>query len=167
MKKITYLYACLFFAVLSSCTKNNDMIKTELEKALPTVKVTSMGLLRQVGPFSPSDVIQVTFGGTLTKAEPGTLDFAWYDAPSSGKPVMVDSAHFASWNVAATAATGNNGVSVTLNPATYPNTNWFSGNLNLKLTKLAAGKSYSLFIYVRTTDKTMAVMSQTKFVTMK
>ncbi|MBV8251540.1 MAG: hypothetical protein JO154_02955 [Chitinophaga sp.] len=167
MKKLTYIAAGLVAVLLHSCTKNNDMIKTELEKALPTIEVTSMGLLRQTGPFQSTDVIQVTFGGAITKADPGALDCAWYDVPTSGKPVLVDSTHFASWNVAASTATANNGVSTVLTPATYPNTNTFSGNLNLKLTKLATGKSYSLFIYVRTADNKVAYVSQTKFVTMK
>ncbi|RFS26683.1 hypothetical protein DVR12_02530 [Chitinophaga silvatica] len=167
MKKISYLSAALLFT-LFSCTKNNDMIKAELEKALPTIEITSVGLIKQTGPFAVGDVIQVTFGGALTKADPGTLDFAWYDAPATGKPSLVDSVHFASWNVNASAATGNNGVSTVFTPSTYPNTNTFSGNLNLKLSKLATGKTYSLFIYVRTKDdKNKAVVSQTKFITMK
>ncbi|RAJ82263.1 hypothetical protein CLV59_104488 [Chitinophaga dinghuensis] len=167
MKKLTYISACLVSVLLYSCTKNNDDIKLQLEKALPNIEVTSMGLLRQTGPFAPADVIQVTFGGAITKADPGTLDFAWYDVPTSGKPALVDSIHFASWNVTASAATGNSGVSTTLTPASYPNTNIISGNLNLKLSKLVSGKSYSLFIYVRTTDNKVASVSQTKFVTMK
>ncbi|MFY0255200.1 hypothetical protein ACDQ55_14725 [Chitinophaga sp. 30R24] len=168
MKKIVYLSSYLLFALLTSCTKNNDFVKAELEKALPTVEVTSMGLLRQVGPFTPADVIQVTFGGAITKATAGTMDFAWYDAPSSGAAKLIDSVHFATWNEAATAATGNNSVTTTLAPATYPNTNTFSGNMNLKLSKLTGGnKQYSLRIYVRTDKDDMATISQTKFITVK
>lgn len=157
----------MLFALLSSCTKNNDMIKAELEKALPAIEITSMGLIKQTGPFAVNDVIQVSFNGALTKADPGVLDFAWYDVPTSGKPAMVDSTHFASWNVTASAATANNGVATTFLPSTYPNTNTFSGNLNVKLSKLATGKTYSLYIYVRSADNKVAVLSQTKFITMK
>ncbi len=167
MKKLSYISACLIAVTLFSCTKNNDDIKEQLEKALPNIEVTSIGLLRQTGPFLPADVIQVTFGGAITKADPGTCDYAWYDAPSSGKPALIDSVHFSSWNVTASAATGNSGVSTTLTPASYPNTNIISGNLNLKLSKLVSGKTYSLFVYLRTADNKVAAVSQTKFVTMK
>ncbi len=167
MKKIICLSAYLLF-VLTSCTKNNDLVREELEKALPTIEITSMGLLRQVGPFATTDVIQVTFGGALTKANPGTLDYAWYDAPATGLPKMVDSVHFASWNEAAAASNGNNSVNTALMPATYPNTNTYSGNINIKLAKLPAGsKLYSLRIYVRTDKNEMAMTSQTKFITVK
>ncbi|RBL92573.1 hypothetical protein [Chitinophaga flava] len=167
MKKIVYLSAYLLL-VLTSCTKNNDFVKEELEKALPTVEVTSVGLLRQVGPFATTDVIQVTFGGALTKANPGALDYAWYDVPVSGAAKMVDSVHFNSWNESAAAANGNNSVATTLTPASYPNTNIYSGNINMKLSKLPAGsKSYSLRVYVRTEKGEMAMISQTRFITVK
>lgn len=167
MKKITYLLLFIFGA--SSCTKNNDNIKEELEKALPTIQVTSMGLMLQTGPFVPADVLGVTFGGAITKAEPGSLDFAWYDAPNSGPANRIDSVHFDTFTEKATAANGNNSVTTSFYPATYPNTNYFSGNLVLKLTKLPAGnKAYTLRIYVRTKDgDKMSTFAVTKFVTMK
>ena len=167
MKKTSHFLLYLSLAMLASCTKNNDSIKEQLEKALPAIEVTSVGLLLQTGPFLPADVLQVTFGGALTKADPGTLDYAWYDAPATGAPVRVDSVHFDNWTTAASAATANNSVATTFTPATYPNTNVFSGNMIIKLTKLAATKSYTLRIYARTSDNKMATVAVTKFITMK
>jgi len=168
MKKIIFLSSAVIALFFTSCTKNNDAVKEELEKALPTIEITSLGLLQQVGPFAQSDVIQVTFGGALTKAEPGVFDFAWYDAPASGTPARVDSVHFDSWNVAASTATGNNVISTTFTPSTYPNTNTFSGNLLLKLTRLPAGsKSYTLRVYAKTAGNQRATVSVTKFITVK
>lgn len=165
MKKIIYLLSGLGF-VLASCEKNNDNIKNELEKALPAVEVTSMGLHLQTGPFLQSDVIQVTFGGAITKAEPGTMDFAWYTA--TGTIALVDSVHFPTWTEKAATANGNNAVTTTLLESTYPNTKVFTGNLVLKLAKLPAGnKSYTLRVYVRTKDDKMATVSQSRFVTIK
>ncbi|MRG43548.1 hypothetical protein GFS24_00395 [Chitinophaga sp. SYP-B3965] len=167
MKKISYLLLVVLFA--SSCEKNNDSIKEELEKALPVIQVTSMGLMLQTGPFVPADVIGVTFGGAITKANPGTVDFAWYDAPSSGAATRIDSVHFPSFTEKAATANGNNSVTTSFYPATYPNTNYFTGTLALKLTKLPVGnKSYTLRIYVRTEDGSkVSTFAVTKFITMK
>lgn len=167
MKKILYTVIAGSL-LLASCTKDNENVKTELEKALPVIELTSMGLLQQAGPFAQADAIQVTFGGAITKAEPGAFDFAWYDAPSSGAPTRIDSVHFDSWNVTAGTATGNNSVTTTLLPTTYPNTSAYSGTLVLKLSKLPAGnKSYTLRLYARTKDSKMATVSVSKFITVK
>lgn len=153
---------------LASCTKNNDDVKVELEKALPTIALTSLGLLQQTGPFNQTDVIQVTFGGSITKAEPGTVDFAWYTAPTSGAPALVDSVHFNGWKEDAAAANGNNSLVTTFVGTSYPNTTAFSGSLNLKLAKLAGGsKSYTLKVYGRTKDSKAASVSVSKFITIK
>lgn len=163
MKKILFLATAASSLLLASCEKNNDFVKEQLENALPTIEVTSMGMLSQVGPFATTDVIQVTFGGAITKATPGTADFAWYDGTK-----LVDSVHFASWNEMAATANENNSVAVTLTPASYPNTNTLSGNMNLKLAKLPGGsKSYNLRLYIRTDKNDMATISQTKFITVK
>jgi len=166
MKKI--LLVSFVLVALFACTKNNDNVKAELEKALPTIALNSLGLVQQTGPFNQSDVIQVTFGGSITKAEPGTVDFAWYTAPSSGAPELVDSVHFNSWKEDAGSANGNNSVNTTFIGTTYPNTTAFSGNLNLKLAKLPGGsKSYTLKVYGRTKDNEVGSVSVTKFVTIK
>lgn len=168
MKKIIYSAAGLLCLAFAACTKDNDNVKAELEKALPTIEITSMGLLRQVGPFAQADAIQVTFGGAITKAEAGAFDLAWYDVPSSGAATRIDSTHFDSWTVQASTATGNNSVTTTMLPTTYPNTQAFSGNLVLKLSKLPAGnKSYTLRLYARTKDNKMASVSVTRFITVK
>lgn len=166
MKKIIYLP--LVIIAFTSCTKNNDSVKEELEKALPTIALTSLGLVQQTGPFNASDVIQVTFGGSMTKATPGSVDFAWYTAPSSGSPALVDSVHFDSWDESAAGSNGNNSVATTYVETTYPNTLAFSSRLNLKLSKLPGGsKSYTLKVYGRTTDNQVGSVSVTKFVTIK
>src|ERR1700743_1051806 len=144
MKKYLYLSAALLFA---ACTKNNDFEKNGLEAALPTVEVTSMGLFQQVGPFSTSSVIQVTFGGALTKARPGSFDYAFYDGNT-----RADSVHFPSWNETAGTATSGQAITTSMIPSTYANTQAFSGNLVLILTKLTTGKSYTMKIYARTED---------------
>lgn len=154
--------------LMTSCTKNNDNVKAELEKALPTIALTSLGIVQQTGPFNQSDVIQVTFGGSITKAEAKSVDFAWYTAPSSGAPALVDSVHFNGWIEAAAAANGNNSITTEFVGTSYPNTMAFSANMNLKLAKLAGGsKSYTLKVYGRTTDDKVASVSVAKFVTIK
>lgn len=168
MKKQYFLPVMFCFAAMTGCVKNNDSIKEELEKALPTIAVNSLGLMQQVGPFNQSDVIQVTFGGSITNAEPGVLDFAWYTSPSSGAPALADSVHFDSWTVAASNATASNGVSTSFIPSTYPNTRSFSGNLLLKLSKLQTGnRSYSLRVYVRTKDNKVGSVAVTRLITVK
>ncbi len=168
MKSFLYLSIVIGSLFAAGCTKNNDTIKQSLENALPAIEVTSLGLLQQTGPFAQSDAIQVTFGGALTKTEPGAFDIAWYDAPSSGTPARVDSVHFDGWNVSAAAATANNAISTSFIGTTYPNTNAFSGNLVLKLAKLAGGfKSYTLRVYARTKDNRLASVSVTKLITVK
>jgi hypothetical protein len=168
MKKNIFLSAAVFVLLFSSCTKNNDYVKETLEKALPAIEITSMGLTQQVGPFAQSDVIQVTFGGALTGSTAGTFDFAWYDAPATGSPVRVDSVHFDSWNAAASAANGTNAISTTMLTTSYPNTNAFAGSLILKLTKLPAGsKSYTLKLYASTGTNKKATVSVSKFITIK
>jgi len=168
MKKIVRLSPYIFILFFASCTKNNDYVKQELEKALPTIEVTSVGLLLQTGPFLQTDVLQITFGGAITKADPGTFDYAWYDAPATGTPARIDSVHFAAWTTAASTATGNNSITTTLTPATYPNTNIISGNIIVKLAKLPAGsKLYTLKVYARTADNKMASVVLTKFITIK
>lgn len=125
-------------------------------------------LMQQVGPFAATDVIQVTFGGAITKTETGAFDAAWYDAPSSGAAKMVDSVHFDAWTQKADATTGNNAISTTFIPTTYLNTQAFSGNLVLKLAKLTAGnKSYTLRVYARTKDDKMATVAVSKLITIK
>jgi hypothetical protein len=168
MRKTIYPVLAILLFTWTACTKNNDSIKASLETALPAVEITSLGLLNQVGPFAQTDVIQVTFGGALTKSAAGAFDIAWYDAPSSGAAKLVDSTHFDSWNVVAAAATANNAISTTMLPTTYPNTSAYSGNLVLKLAKLPAGsKSYTLKAYARTADGKMSTVSVTKFITIK
>ncbi len=167
MKKLLNILACVLLIASTACTKNNDDIKAQLEKALPVVEVTSLGLLQQTGPFLTTDVIQVSFSGALTNATPGAFDVAWYDAPATGKASLIASAHFTSWNQAAVSATGNNAINCTLLPTTYPNTSAFAGNLILKLVKLpAGGKSYSLFVYARTSTNVLSAVSISKFITM-
>lgn len=168
MKKTFYTAIIAGSVLLGSCTKDNENVKTELEKALPTIEITSMGLLQQVGPFAQADAIQVTFGGAITKAEPGAFDLAWYDAPSSGAATRVDSVHFDTWNTGASTANGNNSVTTSLVETSYPNTSAFSGTLVLKLSRLAAGnKSYTLRLYARTKDSKMATVSVSRFITVK
>ncbi len=152
----TKIYICAIALVsLLSCTKNNDFIKENLEDALPKIEVTSLGLFSQVNPFSVSDVVLVTFGGSITKAEPGTLDFAWY----TNAGALVDSVHFDSWTQAASATTKNNSVTTEMIPSTYPNTFSFSGNLNLRLAVLEPASTYTLRVYVRSSDQTMSTIS--------
>jgi len=169
MKAIKFLSFCVLIGSFVACTKNNDGVKEKLEKALPSVEITSLGLLIQTPPFATTDVIQVTFGGAITKADSAAFDIAWYDVPasSSANPALVDSVHFKYWTQAAEASTGNNAISTTLLPTSYPNTQIFTGNLVYKLTKMAAGKSYTLKVYARTKDSKMATMSATKLITMK
>ncbi len=168
MKKKSFLSLLLVGLLFSSCTKNNDYIKAELEKALPPIELTSLGLMLQVGPFLQTDVIRVTFGGALTQSEAGTFDVAWYDVPSSGAAKLVDSVHFNAWTETAGASNANNAIATTNIPTSYPNTNSFSGNLLLRLTKLPAGnKSYTLRAYARTKDNKLAMVSVSRLVTIK
>lgn len=168
MKKNKLVYAVALVLLSASCTKNNDNVKSTLENALPEIEITSMGLIQQSGPFLQTDVIQVTFGGALTNAQSGSFDFAWYDAPATGTPVRIDSVHYDSWNVAAAAANGNNSITSTLIPTSYPNTSAFSGNLLMKLAKLPAGsKSYTLKLYASSSTNKKATVSVSKFITMK
>src|ERR1700754_4045987 len=155
MKKNLYLFAALVFA---ACTKNNDFEKNGLENALPIVEVTSLGLTQQVGPFTTSSVIQVTFGGALTKAQPGAFDYAFYDGNT-----LKDSVHFPTWNEPAGAATSGQAISTDMLQTTYANTQAFSGNLVLKLTKLATGKSYTMKVYATTSEGQVATFSVSKF----
>ena len=157
MKKNLYLFAALLFA---ACTKNNDFEKNGLENALPIVEVTSLGLTQQVGPFTTASVIQVTFGGALTKAQPGTFDYAFYDGST-----RKDSVHFPTWNEAAGTATSGQAITTNMLQTTYANTQAFSGNLVLKLSKLTAGKSYTMTVYARTADGELATFSVSKLVT--
>lgn len=153
---------------MAACTKDNDGVKAEIETTLPTIELTSMGLLTQIGPFATTDAIQITFGGAITNSEADAFDIAWYDAPTTGTPARIDSVHFKSWTEAAATANGNNSIVTTLTAATYPNTNTISGNVVLKLSKLPAGnKSYTLRLYARTKDGKMATVSVSRFITMK
>jgi hypothetical protein len=157
MKKLLYLSIALLFA---ACTKNNDFEKNGLEKALPIVEVTSLGLVTQTGPFTTASVIQITFGGALTHADPGVFDYAFYDGST-----RVDSVHFPSWNEKASTATANQAITTTMIPTSYANTSSFSGNLVLKLSKLTAGKSYTLKVYASTANNEVASFSVSKLVT--
>ncbi|WP_126969828.1 hypothetical protein [Gynurincola endophyticus] len=157
------LISAITVLLFSSCTKNNDFIKETLEEALPTIEITSLGLLSQVNPFNPTDVAQVTFGGSLTKTEPGVLDVAWYT--NSGQ--LVDSIHFDNWTQAASAQTRNNSVTTEMIASTYPNTSSFSGNLNLQLRILPASSNYTLRVYVRTKDGTMSTMAVSGLIRIK
>lgn len=166
------IYILFGFAVLAmtivACTKDNEGVKVQIEETLPGIEITSMGLASQVGPFLTSDTIQVTFGGALTKSDTASFDIAWYDAPSTGAATRIDSAHFNTWNESSKTANGNNRITTTLTPSTYPNTNTFSGNLGLKLSKLPSGnKSYTLRLYARAKDGKVATVSVSKFITMK
>jgi hypothetical protein len=168
------IYILFAFAVLAmtivACTKDNEGVKVQIEETLPGIEITSMGLSSQVGPFLTSDTIQVSFGGALTKSDTASFDIAWYDVPSSASTpaTRIDSAHFSTWNESSKTANGNNRITTTLTPSTYPNTNTFSGNLGLKLSKLPSGnKSYTLKLYARSKDGKVATVSLSKFITMK
>ncbi|MFL9481140.1 hypothetical protein ACI6Q2_00090 [Chitinophagaceae bacterium LWZ2-11] len=166
MKKILNLSIFMLLILFVSCTKNNDAVKVEMEKALPAIEVTGLGLPQQVGPFAQTDAILVYATGALTNAESGAFDVAWYDAPTSGTPKLVDSTHFNSWTVAASTATANNAITTAFIQSTYPNTMVYTSSLVLKLAKLPAGsKSYSLRVYARTKDNQMATVSLTKIIT--
>ncbi len=163
MKKIIYLSASIVAMFFTACTKDNDFVKDTLEKALPVIEVSSLGLQQQTGPFTTTSVIQVTFGGAITNAQPGTFDYAWYDGNT-----LADSVHFPSWTEKATAATANQAITTTLLPTSYANTQAFTGNLVIKLANLTGGgKSYTLKVYARTGgDKpTMATVSVSKLIT--
>ncbi|MBN9299189.1 MAG: hypothetical protein J0I41_19465 [Filimonas sp.] len=160
--KIVFAAAIGLTFLATGCTKNNDSVKESLEKALPSIELTSLGMIQQVGPFATTDAIAVNFGGALTKTTAGAFDIAWYD-----NNTRTDSAHFDSWNMAASTANGNNVITTTMVPTTYPNTNAFSGILALKLAKLSSGKSYTLKAYARTTTGEMATVSITKMITIK
>lgn len=164
MKKLLYFSLAVLCMATTACTKDNEGVKTQIETTLPTIELTSMGLINQAGPFATTDAIQVSFGGALTKSDAGTFDFAWYDGTTNAR---VDSVHFKGWTEAAATANGNNSISVTYSQATYPNTWTFSGNLVLKLAKLTSGKSYTLRLYGRTSEDKMATVSVSKFITMK
>lgn len=162
MKLFWFSSAVIGVLLATGCTKNNDSVKSSLENALPAIEITSLGLLQQVGPFATTDAIQVTFGGALTKTDAGVFDIAWYDGNT-----RTDTVHFDSWNMAAATANANNAISTTFIGTSYPNTNAFSGNLVLKLSKLSSGKSYTLRAYARTTNNQMATVSVTRMITMK
>lgn len=167
MKYNIILVFLLTFSFIA-CEKNNDSVKAELEKALPQIQITSMGLVTQVGPYATNDIIAVNFGGAITNAQSGSFDIAWYDVPAgSVQPKLIDSLHFKSWND--TIGTGNstNIVNTTLTPTTYPNTSVFSGRLLLRLSKLPAAKPYTLALYARTANGNTARVSTTRFVTIK
>jgi hypothetical protein len=167
MKKFFFL-GLASSLLLASCQKDNENVRTELENALPTIALTSLGLKQQVGPFNQSDVIQVTFGGSITKAEPATIDFAWYTAPTSGAPALVDSVRFNSWTETAATANGNNSVATTFVATSYPNTQSFSSNMNMRLAKLTGGsRSYTLRVYARTKGNEVGTVSVTRLVTIK
>ena len=166
MKAIKYLSFCALVLTFGACTKNNDGVKATLENALPAIQITSLGLPGQTPPFEQKDVIQVVFGGALTKTESGAFDFAWYD--DAKVPVRVDSVHFDAWTQVASAATAQNAITTTFSPTTYANTQGFTGNLVLKLTKLpTGGKAYTLRVYARTRDNKMATVAVSKLITIK
>ena len=165
MKKLIYFSIAALGLSAIACTKNNDGIKAKIETTLPTIEITSMGLMNQIGPFNPQDsLIQVTFTGAITNNEAGTFDFAWYDANNTK---FVDSVHFKSFNEPVSKATDSNSVAVTWVPTTYTNTLAFTGNLILKIKKYAAATTYSLRLYARTTDQQMATVSTSKFIVKK
>ncbi len=164
MKKVLYFSIAVLVLLTTACTKKNEGVKAEIEKTLPSIELTSMGLATQMGPFTTKDILEVTYGGALTNNEAGTFDFAWYDEKNNAR---VDSVHLASWNVETSAATANNGINVSWGASTYPNTKTFTGNLLLSLAKLAAGKSYSLRLYARGSDNNVGSVSTSKFITMK
>lgn len=159
--KILYTLSALVFF---SCTKDNEFIKEELEKALPAIEVTSLGLNNQYGPFTSSQTIQATFGGSLTQSEPGTIAYAWYTSGNS--PRLVDSVYFNHWTVTASTATKNSAVSTDFVDTTYPNTVAFTGKLNLPLSALTPG-TYTLRVYVRNTQQTTSSIAVTNFVTVR
>ena len=165
MKKFIYFSIAALGLSTIACTKDNDGVKAEIEKTLPTIEITSMGLMNQVGPFNPQDsLIQVTFTGAITNNEAGTFDFAWYDANNTK---LVDSVHFNSFSEPVSKATDSNSIAATWAPTTYANTQTFTGNLILKIKKYAAATTYSLRLYARTKDQQMATVSTSKFITKK
>jgi len=170
MKKFIYISFATLCIVTTACTKDNEGVKTEIEKTLPAIELTSMGLMNQVGPFALADsLIQVSFNGAVTNQGVGTFDFAWYDVPPANSTTpanRIDSLHFNSWNVPI-SKTDSNSIAVTWAPSTYPNTWTFSGNLILKIKKLPAGKPYTLRLYARTDDNNMATISTVSFITKK
>ena len=151
--------------MFGSCTKNNDFIKEELEKALPSVEVTSLGLYNQVGPFTPSSVLDATFGGSITNTELTTVDYAWYTGGAA--PELVDSVHFERPTVAASKDTNGSGVSTSYIDTTYPNTAAFSGNLILPLSALQPGAAYTLKVYVRNDKGDVSNITTTNFITVQ
>src|SRR5690606_23870609 len=135
-----------------------------LEKALPHIEVTSLGLLNQYGPFNSANTIQATFGGSTTQTQLQTVDYAWYSG--GNQPQLLDSVHFPQVNVAASAATGNSSLTTQFLDTTYPNTQVFTGKINLPLRNLTPG-SYTLRVYVRSTDGENSMVSVSNFVTIR
>jgi hypothetical protein len=164
MKKILYLSIAALGLCTIACTKNNESVKKQIETTLPSIELTSMGLLNQVGPFSTSDAIQVSFNGAVTNNGAGSFDFAWYDGSA-----RVDSAHFPKWDTTVSAGgTKVHTIATKWAQTTYANTWAFSGNLTLQLGKLTgAGKAYTLYLYARASDNKVASVSVSKFITMK
>lgn len=164
MKKILYFAIAALGLSTTACTKDNESVRNQIETTLPTIEMTSMGLVNQVGPFSTSDAIQVSFNGAITNNSAGSFDFAWYDGST-----RVDSVHFAKWDTTASAGgTKVHTISTNWAPTTYANTWTFSGSLILQLSKLTvAGKAYTLYLYARTSDNKLATVSASKFITMK
>lgn len=164
MKKILYFSIAVLGLSTIACTKDNESVRNQIETTLPAIEMTSMGLVNQVGPFSTSDAIQVSFNGAITNNGGGTFDFAWYDGNT-----RVDSIHFPNWDTTASAGgTKVHTISTKWAPTTYANTWTFSGSLIMQLSKLTGtGKAYTLFLYARTNDNKLATVSTSKFITMK
>lgn len=164
MKKILYFSIAVLGLSTVACTKDNKSVRNQIETTLPSIELTSMGLVNQVGPFATTDAIQVSFNGAATNDGANSFDFAWYDGATK-----VDSVHFVKWD--ATASAGGSRVHTIATkwaPTTYANTWTFSGSLTLQLSKLTgAGKAYTLFLYARASDDKVASISISKFITMK
>lgn len=169
MKKILYFSMAVLGLSTVACTKNNESVRNQIETTLPSIELTSMGLVNQVGPFTLSDsLIRVAFNGAVTNDGASTFDAAWYDVPSSGSvaPKLIDSTHFNSWNQSV-SKTDSNSISVTWLPTTYANTFTYSGNLVLKIKKLPAAQSYTLKLYAHSSGNKVSSISTSKFITKK
>jgi len=137
------LIGLLALTTFSSCTKEADV--NGIEAKLPAIQISSMGLPVS-GPFTTASIIQVNFGGTLTKLNPGAFKLEVLSGTT-----VVKTVNFASWNGkddTSTATVTNHTITSSSVTTTYPNTFVMSGTILLKLSLLGltTGSSYTLRI---------------------
>ncbi|RFZ94550.1 hypothetical protein D0C36_03110 [Mucilaginibacter conchicola] len=149
MKKnfISYIMMAVVTLFSFSCKKDLDI--AGLEKNLPAISVSNLGLA-QSGPFNATDVVNISFGATTTNTKPGKFKV---EVLRSGSPAtLVGTVNFDNWN--GKDATNTHSITFNTVPTTYPNTTVYNGTLSLKLSAVGvtAASIYNIKVTAYTTD---------------